>query len=78
MAQIPPEINNEYQNGLEKMRFLKYWNYSLLVFVAAAILGDLLHWSPIGLFFIAAIGVVPFVIDRPILYQAQSAGVYRA
>lgn len=41
------------------MRFLKYWNYSLLVFVAAAILGDLLHWSPIGLFFIAAIGVVP-------------------
>ena len=41
------------------MRFLKYWNYSLLIFVAAAILGDLLHWSPIGLFFIAAIGVVP-------------------
>jgi Ca2+:H+ antiporter len=50
---------NEYQNGLRKVRFLTYWNYGLLVFAAAAILGDLLHWSPLVLFFVAAIGVVP-------------------
>ncbi len=38
---------------------MKYLNYGLLIFVAAAVLGEFLHWSPTLLFFAAALGVVP-------------------
>jgi Ca2+:H+ antiporter len=38
---------------------LKYLNFGLLIFVALAFLGGWLHWSPVVVFFLAAIGVVP-------------------
>ena len=38
---------------------MKYINYGLLVFILIAILGEFLHWSPILVFFSAALGVVP-------------------
>jgi Ca2+:H+ antiporter len=38
---------------------MKYLNYGLLVFVVVAILAELLHGSPLVIFFAAAIGVVP-------------------
>lgn len=38
---------------------MKYINYGLLGFVALAIIAELLHWSPVVVFFAAALGVVP-------------------
>lgn len=38
---------------------MKYINYGLLVFGIVAVLGELFHWSPVVVFFAAAIGVVP-------------------
>ena len=38
---------------------MKYLNFGLLIFVALALLGEWLHWSPVLVFFLAAIGVVP-------------------
>jgi Ca2+:H+ antiporter len=38
---------------------MKYVNYALLAFVALALLGEYLHWSPILVFFAAALGVIP-------------------
>ncbi len=38
---------------------MKYLNYGLLVFCAVAVLGEFLHWSPVVVFFAAALGVVP-------------------
>jgi Ca2+:H+ antiporter len=38
---------------------MKYINYGLLVFAALAFLGEFLHWSPVLIFFLAALGVVP-------------------
>ncbi len=38
---------------------MKYINYGLLVFAGLAFLGDWLHWSPVLVFFLAAVGVVP-------------------
>lgn len=38
---------------------MKYLNYILLVFVVIAVLAEVLHWSPIIVFFMAALGVVP-------------------
>ncbi len=38
---------------------MKYINYGLLVFVAVAIAAELLHGSPVVVFFTAALGVVP-------------------
>lgn len=38
---------------------MKYLNYVLLVFAVIAVLAEVLHWSPIIVFFTAALGVVP-------------------
>jgi len=38
---------------------VKYLNYGLLIFVLVAILAEIFHWSPIVVFFAAALGVVP-------------------
>lgn len=38
---------------------VKYLNYGLLIFVVLAFLGEWLHWSPVVVFFLAAVGVVP-------------------
>jgi len=38
---------------------LKYLNYGLLIFALVAVAGELLHWSPVVVFFAAALGVVP-------------------
>lgn len=38
---------------------MKYLNYGLLVFAVVAVLGEIFHWSPIVIFFTAALGVVP-------------------
>ncbi len=38
---------------------MKYVNYGMLLFIPLAILGELLHWSPVVIFFAAALGVVP-------------------
>ena len=38
---------------------MKYLNYGLLIFVLVAILAQIFHWSPIVVFFAAALGVVP-------------------
>lgn len=38
---------------------MKYLNYILLVFAVIAVLAEVLHWSPIVIFFTAALGVVP-------------------
>lgn len=38
---------------------MKYLNYGLLIFVVLALLADWLHWSPVVVFFAAALGVVP-------------------
>ncbi len=38
---------------------MKYANYALLVFAALAVIGEILHWSPVLVFFAAALGVVP-------------------
>jgi len=38
---------------------LKYFNYGLLIFVLLAIAGRYLSWSPVLVFFAAALGVVP-------------------
>lgn len=38
---------------------MKYINYGLLGFVALAVIAELLHWSPVIVFFAAALGVVP-------------------
>jgi Ca2+:H+ antiporter len=38
---------------------MKYLNYGLLVFVLLAVIAELLHWSPLVIFFAAALGVVP-------------------
>jgi Ca2+:H+ antiporter len=38
---------------------MKYFNYILLVFAVIAVLGEIFHWSPILIFFTAALGVVP-------------------
>jgi Ca2+:H+ antiporter len=38
---------------------VKYLNYGLLVFAVIAILAEFLHWSPVIVFFAAALGVVP-------------------
>ncbi|MFN8454909.1 MAG: hypothetical protein U0401_09625 [Anaerolineae bacterium] len=38
---------------------MKYLNYVLLVFAVIAVLGEIFHWSPIVIFFTAALGVVP-------------------
>ena len=38
---------------------MKFVNYGLLIFIPVAILGELLHWSPVLVFFAAALAVVP-------------------
>lgn len=38
---------------------MKYVNYALLVVAALAVVGELLHWPPVIIFFTAALGVVP-------------------
>ncbi len=38
---------------------LKYLNYGLLIFSLAAVTAEILHWSPLVVFFAAALGVVP-------------------
>ncbi|MFQ5576221.1 MAG: calcium/proton exchanger [Anaerolineae bacterium] len=38
---------------------MKYLNYGLLVAIIVAVAGELLHWSPVVVFFAAALGVVP-------------------
>lgn len=38
---------------------MKYVNFGLLAFAVIAILGELFHWSPVVIFFAAALGVVP-------------------
>jgi len=38
---------------------MKYLNYGLLIFALLALLGEWLHWSPVVVFFAAALGVVP-------------------
>jgi Ca2+:H+ antiporter len=38
---------------------LKYLNYVLLVFAVVAVLAQIFHWSPVVIFFTAALGVVP-------------------
>jgi Ca2+:H+ antiporter len=38
---------------------VKYLNYGLLVFAAIAVLAEIFHWSPVIVFFTAALGVVP-------------------
>lgn len=38
---------------------MKYVNYGMLIFIPVAILGEILHWSPVVTFFAAALGVVP-------------------
>ncbi len=38
---------------------MKYVNYGMLLFIPLAILGELLHWSPVVIFFAAALSVVP-------------------
>ncbi|MBE7467902.1 MAG: calcium/proton exchanger [Anaerolineae bacterium] len=38
---------------------MKYLNYILLVFAVIAILAEIFHWSPVIIFFTAALGVVP-------------------
>lgn len=38
---------------------MKYINYGLLVLAVLAVAGEWLHWSPVAIFFLAALGVVP-------------------
>lgn len=38
---------------------MKYLNYALLVFAVIAVLAEIFHWSPVIVFFAAALGVVP-------------------
>jgi Ca2+:H+ antiporter len=38
---------------------VKYLNYALLVFAVIAVLAEIFHWSPVIVFFTAALGVVP-------------------
>ncbi len=38
---------------------VKYLNYGLLVFAVIAVLAEIFHWSPVIIFFTAALGVVP-------------------
>ncbi len=38
---------------------MKYLNYGLLAVAALAIVAEVLHWSPVAVFFLAALGVVP-------------------
>ena len=38
---------------------MKYVNYGLLIFAVIAVIGEFLHWSPVVIFFAAALGVVP-------------------
>lgn len=38
---------------------MKYLNYGLLVFALVAVLAEVFHWSPVIVFFAAALGVVP-------------------
>lgn len=38
---------------------MKYLNYALLAFAVIAVLAEVLHWSPVIVFFAAALGVVP-------------------
>lgn len=38
---------------------MKYLNYILLVFAVIAVLAEIFHWSPVIIFFTAALGVVP-------------------
>ncbi|MCL4304161.1 MAG: calcium/proton exchanger [Anaerolineae bacterium] len=38
---------------------MKYLNYGLLVFAVIAVLAEIFHWSPVIIFFTAALGVVP-------------------
>ena len=38
---------------------MKYVKYGLFIFAILAVVGELLHWSPVFIFFAAALGVVP-------------------
>jgi Ca2+:H+ antiporter len=38
---------------------VKYLNYGLLIFALIAVLAEVFHWSPVIIFFAAALGVVP-------------------
>ncbi len=38
---------------------MKYINYALLIFAVLAVGGEIFHWPPVLIFFVAALGVVP-------------------